>query len=130
MIVVDASAVLEVLLASSHSMRIADMLFAPGESLHAPHVLDLEVAQVLRRFVFSRDLSAERGEEALEDLLDLPLTRYPHGPLLVRVWELRANVTAYDAAYLALAEALDAPLVTRDARLKSAPGHAARVELV
>lgn len=130
MIVVDASAILEVLLASPHSARIADMLFAPGESLHAPHVLDLEVAQVLRRFVSSRDLSAERGEDALDDLLDLPLTRYPHVPLLARIWELRANVTAYDAAYLALAEALDAPLVTRDARLKSAPGHSARVELV
>ena len=130
MIVVDASAILEVLLASPHAARIADMLFAPGESLHAPHLLDLEVAQVLRRFVSSRDLSAERGQEALDDLLDLPLTRYPHGPLLVRVWELRANVTANDAAYLALAEALDAPLVTRDAWLKSAPGHSALVELV
>lgn len=130
MIVVDASAVLELLLASSLGARIARRLFAPGETLHAPQVLDLEVAQVLRRFVRSRELSAQRGAEALLDLLDLPLTRYPHEPLMGRVWELRENVTAYDAAYLALAEALAAPLVTRDARLASAPGHSARVEVL
>jgi predicted nucleic acid-binding protein len=129
-IVVDASAVLEVLLGFARSGRIADRLFARGESLHAPHVLDLEVAQVLRRFVLSRELAADRGEEALEDLRDLPLTRYPHQPLMARIWALRENVTAYDAAYIALAEALDAPLVTRDAKLAAAPGHTARVELV
>lgn len=127
---VDASAVLEVLLGFARSARIADRLFAPGESLHAPHVLDLEVAQVLRRFVLSRELAAGRGEEALEDLQDLPLTRYAHQPLMPRIWALRQNLTAYDAAYIALAEALDAPLVTRDAKLASAPGHAARVEIV
>lgn len=130
MIVVDASAVLEMLLATADGERIARRLLAPGESLHAPHLLDLEVAQVLRRFVRSRELSAQRGAEALEDLLDLPVTRYPHEPLLHRVWELRDNVTAYDAAYLALAEALDAPLLTRDERIGSAPGHSVRVEIV
>jgi predicted nucleic acid-binding protein len=129
-IVVDASAVLEVLLATPAGRRIEERLFAAGETLHAPGVIDLEVAQVLRRFARAGDLSAERGAQALDDLLDLPLARYPHEPLLGRVWELRANVTAYDAAYLALAEALGAPLVTRDARLASAPGHSAEVEVV
>jgi predicted nucleic acid-binding protein len=84
-IVVDASALLEVLLATPRTGRIADRIFAPRETLHAPHVLDLEIAQVLRRFVLSRELSEERGAQALEDLLDLPLTRYAHEPLLVRV---------------------------------------------
>lgn len=130
MIVVDASAVIEVLLASFRAVAIGDRIFANGETLHAPHLIDLEVAQVLRRFVLARELTESRGTEALDDLRDLPLTRYPHEPLLGRVWELRANVTAYDAAYLALAEALEAPLVTCDARLRSAPGHSARVEVL
>jgi len=129
-IVVDASAILEVLLASPHATRIGNVLFARGQTLHAPHLIDLEVAQVLRRFVLSGELAADRGEEALEDMLDLPLTRYPHAEFLTRIWELRRNLTAYDAAYLALAEALDASLVTRDARLGSAPGHSARVDVV
>jgi predicted nucleic acid-binding protein len=68
--------------------------------------------------------------EALEDLADFPITRYPHTPLLSRIWELRHNVTAYDAAYLALAEALPAPLITRDAKLAAVAGHRARVELM
>ncbi|HVC10084.1 MAG TPA: hypothetical protein VNE59_00470 [Burkholderiales bacterium] len=71
-----------------------------------------------------------RGEEALEDLTDLPLERYPHQPLLPRIWDLRSNATAYDAAYLALAEALGATLVTRDAALASVPGHSVRVEVI
>lgn len=75
-------------------------------------------------------MAAARGEQALEDLADLPLNRYPHDIFLGRIWALRRNLTAYDAAYLALAEALDAPLVTRDAALARAPGHHARVEVV
>ena len=70
------------------------------------------------------------GGEALEDLADFPIARYPHQPFLFRIWELRHNVTAYDAAYLALAEALAAPLVTRDAKLASAVGHEAQIELM
>ena len=130
MIVVDASALLEVLLNTSAGAPIAERLFASSESLHAPHLLDLEVAQVLRRYSASEELDAERGLQALADLADLPLRRYPHEPFLVRIWELRHNVTAYDAAYLALAEALRAPLVTRDGALASVPGHTARVEIV
>lgn len=130
MIVVDASAILEVLLNTPAAARVGERLFAAGETLHAPHLLDLEVAQVLRRYSASGELDPERGLQALEDLADLPLTRYPHDLFLPRIWELRHNVTAYDAAYLALAEALAAPLVTRDASLASAAGHAARIELV
>lgn len=100
-----------------------------GESLHAPHLLDVEVAQVLRRYAASGELPAERGLEALTDLADFPLHRYSQEVLLPRIWELRHNVTAYDAAYLALAETLAAPLVTCDARLASAPRHAVKVEV-
>ncbi len=130
MIVVDASAVIEVLLGTPAASRVADRFFAGGETLHAPHLLDVEIAQVLRRYALAGALGAERGVEALEDLADFPIARYPHQPFLFRAWELRNNVTAYDAAYIALAEALDATLVTRDAKLASAAGHRARIELV
>ena len=120
MIVVDASAVLEVLLQTPAASRVSRRIFAAGETLHAPHLLDVEIAQVLRRYAHAGVISSDRGAEALTDLGDLPLTRYPHFVLLPRIWQLRHNVTAYDAAYLALAEALDAPLLTRDRALASA----------
>jgi predicted nucleic acid-binding protein len=130
LIVVDASAVIEVLLGTSAASRVAERFFAERETLHAPHLLDVEIAQVLRRFALAGAFGSERGAQALEDLADFPIARYPHQPFLFRIWELRHNVTAYDAAYLALAEALAAPLVTRDAKLASATGHGARIELV
>ena len=130
MIVVDASALIEVLLNTADAPRLAERLFAEGETLHAPHLLDVEVVQVLRRYSLAGLFGSERGVEALEDLADFPIARYPHQPFLPRIWELRHNVTAYDAAYLALAEALAAPLVTRDAKLASATGHQARIELM
>jgi predicted nucleic acid-binding protein len=128
LIVVDASALIEVLLRSPKAAVIEARLFAPGETLHAPHLIDVEVAQVMRRYAASGDIDGERGRAALTDLADLPLRRYPHDLLLPRVWSLRNNLTAYDAVYVALAEALDAVLLTGDRRLAAAPGHGARVE--
>jgi predicted nucleic acid-binding protein len=130
MIVVDASAVLETLLRTAKAEAVDDRLFNRSQTLHAPHLLDVEVAQVLRRFAANGQIDGERGRTALADLADFPLRRYPHDFLLPRVWDLRKNLTAYDAIYIALAEALDAPLLTCDRRLASAPGHQARVELV
>lgn len=129
MIVVDASAILEVILNMPAAARVAGRLFAAGETLHAPHLLELEVVQVLRRYATAGALTEERGEQALEDFADLPLDRYPHHLFLDRIWELRHNLTASDAAYVALAGALTAPLVTRDAALVRAR-HRARVEVL
>ena len=130
MIVVDASALLEVLLRTPAAKQIEPRLFDSGQTLHAPHLLDIEVAQVIRRYVANGDITADRGWAALVDLADLPLERYPHGFLLPRVWTLRNNLTAYDAAYVALAEALDAVLLTCDKRLATAANHHARIALV
>ncbi len=130
MIVVDTSVVLEVLLNTPAAGRIAERLFARGESLHVPYLLDLEVAQVLRRYWLADVITPERGREAIEDLADLPLERYPHDVFVPRIWELRGNLTAYDAAYVALAEALGAPLLTRDRALAAKGSHRAKVELV
>jgi predicted nucleic acid-binding protein len=129
-IVVDASAVLEVLLRTPAAAAVEERLFLPDETLHAPHLIDLEVAQVLRRYAAVGEIAAERGRLALADFADFPIERYPHTILLPRIWELRANLTAYDAAYLALAEVLDAALLTRDRKLVAATGHRARIELI
>jgi predicted nucleic acid-binding protein len=129
-IVVDASAVLEALLRTSAARAVEKRLFELSQTLHAPHLLVVEVAQVVRRYAANGEIDTERGRMALDDLADLPLRRYPHDFLLPRVWELRHNLTAYDAMYVALAEVLDAPLLTRDRRLAAAPGHHARIELV
>jgi predicted nucleic acid-binding protein len=127
-IVVDASALLEALLRTPAAEAVEERLFGGGETLHAPHLLDVEVAQVIRRYAAAGEIDAERGRAALADLDDFPLRRYSHGVLLPRVWELRSNLTAYDAIYVALAEALEAPLLTRDRRLARAAGHRARIE--
>ncbi len=108
---------------------IRERVESPGESVHVPHLLDVEVLNVLRRQTLRGILARERGATALQDLENIKMTRYSHAPLLRRIWDLRGNVTAYDAAYIALAEALDAPLVTRDTRLAQAPGNCATVEL-
>lgn len=129
MIVLDASAVLEWLLQTPAGQKIETRIYSRRESLHAPHLLDLEVAQVLRRFVREGSVSALRAGQLLDDLQDMRLARYPHFVLLPRVWQLRQNLSAYDAAYLALAERIGAPLITSDSRLISAPGHRANVEL-
>ena len=130
MIVVDASALLETLLRTPAAQAVDRRLFAPRQTLHAPHLIDVEVAQVVRRYAAAGDFDAVRGRAALSDLADFPLLRYPHEFLLPRVWDLRENLTAYDAVYVALAEALDAPLLTRDQRLAAAAKRHVRVEVV
>lgn len=130
MIVLDASAAIEWLLQSTAGVKIDQRIFSPSESLHAPHLLDVEVAQVLRRYVRDKRISVQRGREALEDLADIPLSRYPHDFLIPRIWELRATLTAYDAVYVALAEVLDAPLLTCDGKIASASGHHANIEVI
>lgn len=130
MIVIDASALLEALLRTPAAREVEKWLFDPGQTLHAPHLLDVEIAQVIRRYAAIGEIDSERGRAALDDLADFPLHRYPHDFLLPRVWELRNNLTAYDAVYVALAEALDALLLTRDRRLAAALGHGARIRLV
>lgn len=130
MIVVDASVAVEVLLRGPDSAALVSRLLDSGEALHAPHLLDVEVAQVLRRFARRGTLSDRRGAEALRLLADFPLTRHHHTPLLPRMWVLRDNITAYDAAYVALAELLSATLLTRDRRLEAAVGHRAKIEVV
>lgn len=129
MIVVDASVVVAALAGEPAPAGIAQRLRSAAD-LHAPHLLDIEVAHALRRLARLGVITERRARDALLDAGELDVIRYPHDVLLARIWGLRHNVSAYDAAYLALAEALDAPLLTCDARLARASGHAARVELL
>lgn len=129
MIVIDASALLELLLGTHHAERIAARALA-GERLHAPELLDIEVVQALRKLVQLEDVSALRAEQALQDYGGLVIDKHSHRDLLARIWQLRDSLTAYDGAYVALAEALDAPLLTCDAKLGRAHGHRASVEVV
>jgi len=124
-IVLDASAVLELLLGTARGRSVATRIADPALGLHAPHLIDVEVAQALRRYVREGDLGADTAMAALQDL-----ERHPHEPLLDRVWALRGNLTAYDATYVALAEALGSVLLTCDAKLARAPGVGRRAELV
>ena len=130
MIVIDASAILEVLLHTTTGNRVAALLGRPDETIHAPHLLDIEVTQVLRRYSLAGELDDNRSNQARDDFKSLPIERYPHGPLLERIWQLRDSLTAYDAAYVVLAEALDVRLITCDARLSRSHGHGARVVLI
>lgn len=130
MIVLDASAAIDWMLQTPAGQRLDKRIFSQNESLHSPHLVDLEVAQVLRRLVREQAVSVYRADEAIRDLLDLRITRYPHSVLLPRIWQLRGNFSAYDAAYVVLAETLGATLLTRDTRLASAAGHHASVELI
>lgn len=128
MLVVDSSAVLEALAARDPAAGLIERLAVDGD-LHAPHLIDTEVLHALRRMLRRGRISGERAHDARTDYADLTLVRYPHEPLNDRVWELRENLTAYDATFVALAEALDVPLITCDARLAAAPGSHARIEI-
>jgi predicted nucleic acid-binding protein len=114
-IVLDASIVVDVTLARpSADEDLTARLAEHGSDLHAPHLIDAEVVQVLRRYVLRKWTTPSRASDAVDLLLDMPITRYPHVGLLHRAFQLRRNLTVYDALYVALAEALDAPLLTRD----------------
>jgi len=129
MIVLDASAAVDWLLQTPAGRQIETRIYSRSETLHTVHLLDLEVTQVLRRLLAKGTVTAGRAEHAIQDLLDLRITRYAHFPFLSRVWQLRHNFSAYDAAYVVLAETLAAPLITRDARLASTLGHSAFIEV-
>jgi predicted nucleic acid-binding protein len=128
-IVLDASAAIDWILQTAVGQRIEKRIYSRAESLHAPHLLDLEVAQVLRRLVRETSISAQRADQALEDLLALRVTRYPHFVFLPYIWRLRHNLSAYDAAYVVLTRELDATLITRDARLASVSVSGVSIEL-
>jgi predicted nucleic acid-binding protein len=129
LIVLDASVAVEWLLGLPHADEIARRL-AEASTVHVPHLLAVEATQVVRRYAAAGDVTADRAAEAIADLADLDVELHPHEPLLPAMWRLRAHLTAYDAAYVALASALDAPLVTLDRRLAVAPGLGIDVDIV
>ena len=130
MIVLDASAAIEFLLNTALGERVGDRVSQAGETLHAPHLLDVEVLHVVRRLHASGTLGERRANQVLDDLSDLAVTRYAHSELIARAWTMRATLSAYDAMYVALAEALDATVLTCDGRLARSHGHRAEVEVV
>jgi predicted nucleic acid-binding protein len=128
--VVDASAVLELLLGTERAERVGSRMLTADERVDAPHLIDVEITQVLRRLVRIDAVTVARAEQALDDFGGLAIERHAHSELLARMWELRDSLSAYDAAYVALGEALDAPVVTCDKRLARAHGHRAQIEVV
>lgn len=133
MIVLDASAVIELLLSTPSGQLVAARICDSSQELHVPELLDLEVCQVVRRLVRGgrpKPLSKISGARAIANLASLDIVRHAHLPLIPRIWELKDNLSAYDAAYVALAEGLRCPLLTHDPKLARAPGHRAQVEVI
>jgi len=128
--VLDASGAVELLLNTARGSRLGKRLADDAELVHAPHLIDIEIAHVLRRYVLDGTFDGQRAVQALEHWRRLDVERYPHEPFLDRIWSLRNNVTAYDAIYVALAETLGELLVTGDRKLAASPGLNVRVELV
>ena len=128
-VILDASVVVELVLGTRVGARVRQRLRDPRISLHGPELLDLEVLNVLRRYVQAGRIAADRAETAVRRLNELDLRRYRHGPMLPRIWSWRTNLSAYDATYVTLAEVLGGPLLTTDARLSRAPGLPVPVEL-
>lgn len=128
MIVIDASALLEAVAFEPVNVPLIERLL-DADGINAPHLVDVEVLSALRRLVLSGDMTAGSAAEIKDDILALPFRRYPHAGLADRMWELRHNMTPYDACYVALSEVLDVPLVTSDGRLARSPGHRVPIEL-
>jgi predicted nucleic acid-binding protein len=129
-IVVDASALVELILHTAAGRTVAARIADPAVGLHVPYLADIEVIQALRRLEHARDLDAGAASAAVDDYRALDLQRHAHEPFLGRVWEFRRNLTAYDAIYVALAEVLDAPLVTCDRRLARTPGLSIEIDVI
>jgi predicted nucleic acid-binding protein len=132
LLVLDASAIVELLFQTLAGKRVSDIIFEPNINLCAPELLTIETIQVIRRFINSKEISTKVADSIFNDLKDLPISYYPHHILLNRAWDLRKNFTAYDATYISLAEALKAPLITCDSAFKKGSGsiHQAKVILI
>ena len=130
MIVLDASAAFELLLNTKSGRQVAGFIRSSATSLHAPHLIDIEITQTLRRYLLAGEVSLQRAETALEAWQDIAVTRHPHSPLIRDIWGYRNNLTAYDGAYVVLAEHLDAVLVTCDSALAGAPDLGPRVQVI
>ncbi len=130
MLVIDASAAIEILIESETGIRWRDKMLNSSESLCAPHLIDVEVMNGLRRLSATRTALAPAAGRAASLFVDLPILRFGHVPLLPRIWALRNNISAYDATYVALAEVLNVPLVTSDAKLAATRGHTAEMILM
>jgi predicted nucleic acid-binding protein len=129
MIVLDASAAVDWFLTTPGGRVVGTRILAYGESLHAPQMFDLEVTQAFRKLARAGALSESRAEEAVQDLRRVRIIRYSHLPLLPGIWSYRHNLTAYDAAYVVLAETLEATLITRDGGMAAACRNSVRVEV-
>jgi predicted nucleic acid-binding protein len=125
-IVLDSSAAIEYVALRGHGGWVESQI-RDDSDVHAPHLLDVEVASGLRGLVLRGDLAPATARVALDDFVDLDIARYPHVDFLDRIWDLRKHISAYDAAYVSLAEVLDATLVTTDRRLGRSHGHRARI---
>lgn len=120
----------ELVLGTRRGRLVAQRIQDPAATLHSPCLLDVEVAQAIRRYVRSQQVSPDRGRKAIELLRAFDATRYPHDVLLPRIWSLRDNLSAYDAAYVSLAEALSCPLVTTDRKFRRGPGAHIEIEVI
>ena len=129
MIVLDASAAIELALNTATGKQVGDRVADVGETIHAPHLIDVEIVHALRRLVLRKTINAAHGEAALRLWGALDVERHAHEPYIARVWQLRNALSAYDATYVALAETLTAPLVTADRRLARASGNHAKIEV-